>query len=106
MLEEDDLTAPCIVLWEAVEGEDVSVLSDHVVRLHGIAGLRHHPVSGLAVSLAMQGPGEQVIWVETSTLRGDTYAECGQDCVEEPKVSHSSFRLTTRLLLSTAHRGD
>ena len=70
--------------------EDVSVLGHHVVALHGIAGLHHHPVCGLAVGVGVQGPGEDAVGVNTFTTERpdptcDQEDEAGGD-VRQPET--------------------
>ena len=56
MLEEDHGGAGLVTGGDAVEGEEVSVLRDHLMALHRVAGLQHHPVSGLAELLPVEPP--------------------------------------------------
>ena len=63
MLEEDHGGPGLVTGGDAVEGEDVSVLCDHLMALHWVASLQHHPVSGLAVLLPMEQPGGYSIGV-------------------------------------------
>ena len=64
VLQEDHGGAGLVSGGDAVEGEDVAVLSDHLVSLGREAGLQDHPVSGLAVLLPVLRPGGDLIGVE------------------------------------------
>ena len=68
MLEEDHGGLGLVSGGDAVEGENVAVLSDHLVSLGREAGLQHHPVSGLAVLLSVLRPRGDLIGVEGESL--------------------------------------
>ena len=55
---------------DPVEGEDVAVPRHHLVSLHWPARLQHHPVSGLAVLIAVLLPRGDGIGVGSLASQG------------------------------------
>ncbi len=66
---------PLEISGKAVDGENVAVLSDHLVGLHRVASLGHHPVGGLAVGVAMELPGVHRVRMRNYSHIGQTFIQ-------------------------------